>query len=156
MAKSWSITITPDCGVIVPLRHTITLPLSLSLKDERKQQFLIDQIDPPFLVASVDEVAMDKAPNIRIDPKKRNHDQEHQLLPHCGFSDSGFPCHSICKNSSNRAANRGCVGRKEAETGKGWQATLNADSEIRRGDSAFRGDRATITPCLNPSPRIPG
>ena len=37
MSKSWSITITPDCGVIVPLRHTITPPLSPSLQKGKIQ-----------------------------------------------------------------------------------------------------------------------
>ena len=71
-------------------------------KNEKKQQFIVDQFSPAFLISDTCQLAAHSAPNLQ-------HGGERDLLPLCWQLDAGFPCTSRSPLSSQRRNNVHCV-----------------------------------------------
>ncbi|CAK0874683.1 unnamed protein product, partial [Prorocentrum cordatum] len=83
-----------------------------------KQQHIMDQFSPRFLVGDVKKL---KSPSSDNDARGGTE----ELLPWCFILDAGPPCTSRTPLSCRRAANLGCVQESREATGVGFNETLS-------------------------------
>ena len=91
----------------------------LAEKAPDKQQFLMSQHAPPFLVGDTKDLAGEKAVNVA------SNDADAELLPFCLAADGGIPCVSRTPLSCQRTKNLGCVGDGRGATGVGFADVKN-------------------------------
>ena len=105
------------------MRYGITFRTGTVLHCESnkdKQGFLLNQVQPAYLIADAASLSGDSAVNLAGDSTAP------VLLPHCFSLDGGIPCTARTPLNSRSAANLNCVQEERESTGQGFKAVRGA------------------------------